>query len=46
MLAEGGRAIGDIVTLGTSDGRFVTFVYVTDPEGNGLELQSWSETRP
>ena len=42
VLAEGGGAIGEIVTPGTTDGRFVTWTYVTDPEGNILELQSWS----
>ncbi len=46
VLAEGGRAIGSVVTLETADGRFVTWTYVTDPEGNGIELQSWSDTRP
>jgi hypothetical protein len=35
-----------VVTLQTADGRFVTWAYVTDPEGNIVELQSWSETRP
>ena len=42
VLAEGGRAIGDVVTLRTADGRRVTWTYVTDPEGNILELQAWS----
>jgi catechol 2,3-dioxygenase-like lactoylglutathione lyase family enzyme len=46
VLAEGGGAIGTVVTLETADGRFVTWTYVTDPEGNGIELQSWSDTRP
>ena len=46
MLAAGGRAIGSVVTLETADGRFVTWTYVTDPEGNIVELQSWSDTRP
>lgn len=45
VLAEGGRPIGEIVTLQTSDGRRVTWCYVTDPEGNILELQSWSEAQ-
>jgi hypothetical protein len=27
----------------TSDGRRVTWCYVTDPEGNILELQAWNE---
>jgi catechol 2,3-dioxygenase-like lactoylglutathione lyase family enzyme len=43
VLSEGGRAIGEVVTLRTADGRRVTWTYVTDPEGNLLELQSWSE---
>jgi glyoxylase I family protein len=42
VLAEGGRAVGEVVTLSTADGRRVTWAYVTDPEGNILELQSWS----
>jgi predicted enzyme related to lactoylglutathione lyase len=42
VLANGGGAVGDIVTLTTADGRRVTWCYVTDPEGNILELQSWS----
>jgi predicted enzyme related to lactoylglutathione lyase len=46
VLAAGGGVVGDIVTLGTADGRFVTWTYLTDPEGNILELQSWSDARP
>lgn len=46
ILAEGGRAIGTVVTLQTADGRFVTWTYVTDPEDNIIELQSWSDARP
>lgn len=42
VLASGGRTIGDVVTLQVADGRHVTWTYVTDPEGNILELQSWS----
>ena len=42
VLAEGGRTVGEVVTSRTADGRHVTWVYVTDPEGNILELQSWS----
>ena len=41
VLSEGGRAVGEIVTLATADGRQVTWCYVTDPEGNIVELQSW-----
>jgi catechol 2,3-dioxygenase-like lactoylglutathione lyase family enzyme len=42
VLAAGGKAVGEIVTLRTSDGRFVTWCYVTDVESNVIELQSWS----
>jgi predicted enzyme related to lactoylglutathione lyase len=43
VLHAGGKGVGDIVTLQTLDGRRVTWCYVTDPEGNVIELQSWSE---
>ncbi len=42
VLAAGGEDVGEIITLQTADGRKVTFNYMTDPEGNILELQSWS----
>jgi predicted enzyme related to lactoylglutathione lyase len=42
VLQHGGSAVGDVVTLQTNDGRRVTWAYVTDPEGNIVELQSWS----
>jgi catechol 2,3-dioxygenase-like lactoylglutathione lyase family enzyme len=42
VLAAGGRAIGDVVTLTAPDGARVTWTYVTDPEGNVIELQTWS----
>jgi predicted enzyme related to lactoylglutathione lyase len=43
VLAAGGRPVGEVVTLTTAAGTRVTWVYVTDPEGNVLELQSWSK---
>ena len=43
VLAAGGREVGEVVTLQTADGRRVTWCYVTDPEGNIVELQAWSE---
>jgi predicted enzyme related to lactoylglutathione lyase len=42
VLAAGGSAVGEIVTLTTTTGARVTWCYVTDPEGNIVELQSWS----
>jgi predicted enzyme related to lactoylglutathione lyase len=46
VLAEGGSTVGSVVSLQTTDGRWVTWSYVTDPEGNIIELQSWSEIKP
>ena len=43
VLAAGGRPVGEVVTLTTAAGARVTWVYVTDPEGNVIELQSWSK---
>lgn len=42
VLARGGAAVGEIVTLTTATGARVTWCYVADPEGNVLELQAWS----
>jgi predicted enzyme related to lactoylglutathione lyase len=40
VLAAGGQAVGEVVTVTTSDGARITWCYVTDPEGNIIELQS------
>ena len=42
VIAAGGNPVGEIVTLTTAAGQRVTWCYVTDPEGNVVELQSWS----
>jgi predicted enzyme related to lactoylglutathione lyase len=42
VLAEGGSTVGEVVTLTTATGSRVTWCYVTDPEGNIVELQSWA----
>ncbi|HZF27390.1 MAG TPA: VOC family protein [Steroidobacteraceae bacterium] len=42
VLAAGGKPIGEIVSLTTSSGSQVSWCYVTDPEGNIIELQSWA----
>ena len=42
VLRYGAHSVGDVVTLELPDRRKVTFCYITDPEGNILELQSWS----
>jgi len=41
VLQAGGRAVGDVVTLTTTTGARVTWAYLTDPEGNVIELQTW-----
>jgi predicted enzyme related to lactoylglutathione lyase len=43
VMAAGGKAVGEIVTLQIATGAQVTWCYVTDPEGNVIELQSWSK---
>jgi predicted enzyme related to lactoylglutathione lyase len=42
VLAAGGRAVGEVVTVTTAAGTQITWCYVTDPEGNIIELQSSS----
>lgn len=42
VLAAGGGAVGEVVTLTPAPGRTVTWCYVTDPEGNVVELQAWA----
>jgi predicted enzyme related to lactoylglutathione lyase len=41
VLAAGGQPVGDVVTFTTTTGSRVTWCYVTDPEGNIVELQHW-----
>jgi predicted enzyme related to lactoylglutathione lyase len=41
VLAQGGGAVGEVVSLTTSAGGRVTWCYVADPEGNVIELQKW-----
>jgi len=45
VIAAGGKNIGEIVTLQVSTGARVTWCYVTDPEENIIELQSWSSEK-
>jgi predicted enzyme related to lactoylglutathione lyase len=42
VLDAGGKPIGEVVTVQIATGAKVTWCYVTDPEGNIIELQSWS----
>ena len=47
-LAAGGAPLSgaEVVTTRTADGRRVTWCYLADPEGNLVELQSWSPAEP
>ncbi len=40
IVAAGGGIIGDIVTT-AAGARMVSWCYVSDPEGNAIELQRW-----
>jgi len=41
VLAAGGRPVGEVVSVQIASGARVTWCYVTDPEGNIIELQAW-----
>ena len=41
VLESGGRKVGEVVTAEVAGVGLLTFVYVADPEGNIIELQSW-----
>jgi catechol 2,3-dioxygenase-like lactoylglutathione lyase family enzyme len=41
VLAAGGGEIGEVVSLDVRGAGTVTFAYLTDPEGNVVELQRW-----
>ena len=42
VLSAGGHDLGKLVTVEIPNAGTITFVYVTDPEGNVIELQCWS----
>lgn len=43
VLANGGGTVGDLVSLDVPGAGRVAFAYVTDSEGNIVELQKWSK---
>ncbi|HWR24075.1 MAG TPA: VOC family protein [Feifaniaceae bacterium] len=43
VLEEGGSQVGELVQAQYPGGVTATFVYAADPEGNIIELQSWSK---
>ncbi len=42
FLSHGGSQLGESVTLTIANGAQVTLAYMRDPEGNIVELQSWT----
>jgi catechol 2,3-dioxygenase-like lactoylglutathione lyase family enzyme len=46
VLEKGGRALGEIVTTPVGTDRQVSWCYLTDPEGNAIELQIWNTRTP
>lgn len=43
VVAAGGKEIGQVVSQDVAGAGTITFVYLADPEGNLVELQSWSK---
>ena len=41
VLNHGGSKLGDITSSEVEGVGLLTFVYLTDPEGNIIELQAW-----
>ncbi len=44
--AGGGRDVGKLVRTEVPEVGLLTVVYVTDPEGNIIELQQWRKAKP
>jgi hypothetical protein len=42
VLTNGGKKVGDIASSEVKGVGILSFVYVADPEGNIIELQSWT----
>jgi predicted enzyme related to lactoylglutathione lyase len=42
VLDAGGGNVGEVVSVEIAKAGAITFVYLTDPEGNIIELQHWS----
>ena len=42
VLHHGGIKVGEITSSEVEGVGFITFIYLADPEGNIIELQSWS----
>lgn len=43
VIANGGKAIGEVTVKEVSEVGVLTFVYMRDPEGNIIEIQNWNK---
>lgn len=43
IISAGGSTLGELVTTAYPNGLKAVFVYAKDPEGNIIELQSWTQ---
>jgi catechol 2,3-dioxygenase-like lactoylglutathione lyase family enzyme len=43
VLAAGGSAAGEMVSIEVAGAGWIEFVYLRDPEGNLIELQNWKQ---
>ena len=43
IIAAGGGTVGEVVSLEISGAGIVTIAYLSDPEGNIIEMQRWSQ---
>lgn len=41
VIAAGGRCVGELITAEISGAGTITLIYMTDPEGNIVELMKW-----
>ncbi len=46
VLSCGGKAIGELITKEIQNTGRITFIYMTDPEGNIIEIQHWDKQKP
>jgi len=42
VVTAGGKCVGELVTVEIRGAGTITFIYMTDPEGNIIELQKWA----
>ena len=42
VIAAGGKCVGELVTVEIRGAGTITLIYMTDPEGNIIELQKWA----